>query len=358
MLRAKLRLLSPFAILVVLLAAWHAPAQVSHANIAAACMKCHASQALTQPQTPMGRALQMPYDDPTLAAHPKLKFQKWGYTYVVQTQEGQSTYSVTDGKQTITLPIEWNFGEGGQTWMFKRGENYYESLVSYYPAISGLAVTVGDEKLVPTNLDEAVGRKLKPSEPKDCFGCHSSNAVYNGQLDLQSMEPGVNCAHCHTGAMEHLVGAIQGQGLETAPPDLRKLSSEDISNFCGQCHRSWETVIRSGLRGVLNVRFQPYRLANSKCFDGSDPRISCIACHDPHRKLVTDDAWYDSKCLACHASKNMPPQTASQFEGKACPVATSNCVNCHMPKVKLPNGLMTFHDHLIRVVKPGSPYPD
>jgi hypothetical protein len=29
-----------------------------------------------------------------------------------------------------------------------------------------------------------------------------------------------------------------------------------------------------------------------------------------------------------------------------------------MPKVKLPNGLMTFTDHQIRVVKPGEPFPN
>jgi hypothetical protein len=33
-------------------------------------------------------------------------------------------------------------------------------------------------------------------------------------------------------------------------------------------------------------------------------------------------------------------------------------VSCHMPKVKLPNGLMTFTDHEIRIVKPGAPFPN
>jgi formate-dependent nitrite reductase cytochrome c552 subunit len=39
-------------------------------------------------------------------------------------------------------------------------------------------------------------------------------------------------------------------------------------------------------------------------------------------------------------------------------VAKENCVSCHMPKVTLPNGHMTFTDHQIRVVKPGDPYPN
>lgn len=333
-------------------------AQGPQKNLASACASCHASQSTTQPQTPMGRGLQLPGDDPMLFSHPRMTFQKWGYSYVVETKGDSSTYSVSDGKQTISLPIRWNFGKGAQTWMFERGGIYYESLVSYYPSVDGLEITTGDQNLVPHSLEEAIGRKLNKSEPKDCFGCHSTGAVAHGQLDLAHMEPGVTCEHCHVGASAHMAAAFQGEAYYSAPPDLKKLSTEDISNFCGQCHRSWETVVRSQWRGEVNVRFQPYRLANSKCFDGTDARISCIACHDPHRDLVTDEASYDSKCLACHASKDSPQQTAKPADAKACPVASSNCASCHMPKVKLPNGLMTFHDHEIRIVTPGAPYPN
>ena len=31
-----------------------------------------------------------------------------------------------------------------------------------------------------------------------------------------------------------------------------------------------------------------------------DPRITCIACHNPHQPLVHSTAAYDIKCLACH----------------------------------------------------------
>ena len=35
------------------------------------------------------------------------------------------------------------------------------------------------------------------------------------------------------------------------------------------------------MTGVANVRFQPYRLISSKCYDAEDSRIRCTACHDP-----------------------------------------------------------------------------
>lgn len=351
----RLYILNPTtAILALLLAANTAFAQQKQAqDPASACARCHSSQVQTQPNTFMAHALQSPGTNPVLNSKPTLTFQKFGYTYTVETRAGQSTYSVTDGNRTITLPIRWSFGDAAQTWVFDRDGIFYESLVSYYPSVGGLEITTGDADITPRNLDEAVGRKLPPNEPKACFGCHSTGAIVDGQLTFNSLQPGVMCEHCHIGASSHVVSALQGEGAESAPPDLRKLSSEDLSNFCGQCHRTWETVIRGPWRGEINVRFQPYRLANSKCFSGTDSRISCIACHDPHKDLVTDTAAYDGKCLACHAAKSV-----AATGPKTCPVAKSNCASCHMPEVKLPNGLATFHDHLIRIVKPGTPYPD
>ncbi len=313
----------------------------------------------------MGQALFLPGEDPLLKAAPKLSVRKGAYTYTVETQGDKSTYTVTDGNSAISFPIQWTFGQGMKTWVFEREGRFYESLVSYYPSAKGLETTLGDESLVPHNLEEAAGRELRHGDAKNCFSCHSSNVVSDGQLTTASIQPGVTCEHCHEGSGAHLLDAMQGI-FDSSPSSLKKLSSEGISSFCGQCHRTWEMVVRSRTRGVMNVRFQPYRLANSKCFDGADPRISCIACHDPHQNLVRDDASYDSKCLACHATKSQLVNgsqkagtlPATHADAKACPVANANCVSCHMPKVKFPNGLITFTDHQIRVVKPGEPYPD
>jgi len=334
-------------------------AQEQKQSPSAACASCHRSQAQTQPDTSMGRALQPPGSNPVLDSHPRLTFEKYGYSYLVETKNGQSTYSVTEGTQTVTLPIRWSFGNRAQTWVFERDGVYYESFVSYYPSLNGLGITIGDLDIIPRTLDEAVGRKLPPSEPVACFGCHSTNAVVDGQvLTLDLLEPGVTCEHCHVGAISHMLAAVSGAAIDTAPPNLRKLAAEALSDFCGQCHRSWEQVIRGPWRGELNVRFQPYRLANSKCFSGTDPRISCIACHDPHKELATGAVAYEAKCLACHALKVAAPAANSHASAKACPVQKNNCVSCHMPEVQLANSQVTFHDHLIRVVKPGMPYPD
>jgi len=333
---------------------------------AAACASCHPAQAQHQPSTPMGEALFLPSSNPTLRLHPRLTVRKGAYTYRVDTQGDESTYSVTDGVGTISIPIRWTIGQGMQTWVYERNGSYYESLVSYYPSIQGLETTVGDESLTPHTLEEAAGRKLTLGDTKDCFACHSTNSVTGGKLTLGSLQEGVTCEHCHSGSSTHLFDALQGI-FNTAPPSLKKMPTEDISNFCGQCHRSWESVVRNHTLGVVNVRFQPYRLANSRCFSGTDPRIACTACHDPHQDVVRDATAYDGKCQACHQTKgtakapalvkaDLPPTLGPR--AKPCPVASKDCVSCHMPKIKMPGGFVTFTDHQIRIVKPGEPYPN
>jgi len=279
---------------------------------------------------------------------------------------------VTDGAETISLPIRWSMGVGGQTWVLERDGKLYESLVSFYPAISGLDITTGDEGLKPATLEGAMGRELSKDDGKACFGCHGTNAVSQGNLSFETLKPGVTCEHCHQGALIHAEDAGQG-AFDAVPPRLSSLSSERVSNFCGQCHRTWEMVVRNHWRGPINVRFQAYRLANSRCFSGADSRISCIACHNPHQDVVREKTGYDAKCLACHAPPLTAPPTpttvntaaastatSARAHPKSCPVAKSDCVSCHMPKIVFPGGggHLTFTDHQIRIVKTGDAYPN
>jgi hypothetical protein len=329
-------------------------------KISMGCATCHRSEAASQPATLMAQALELAGANPILRAHSRLTFRRGGYTYTVITTGAQSTYSVTDGAHTLSVPLQWGFGAGAQTWLFSMNGKFYESMVSYFPDINGLDITLGDDAFAPHNLVEALGRELGHQDVKSCFGCHTTGAMVDGKLDLTAFKPGVTCEHCHVGAATHMTDAMQSR-FSSVPVNLGTMSSEGLSNFCGQCHRSWSTVVTHLWFGEVNVRFSPYRLANSKCFNGTDPRISCVACHNPHVNVNTVAAAYDSKCLACHASRPIASGQSRPLEpppGKVCVVAKSNCVSCHMPKVKLANGHLTFTDHFIRIVKPGEPYPD
>ncbi len=324
------------------------------------CASCHKSQGIAQETSEMAHALNLTSHNSVLAAHPKLEFHQGAFAYSVETRGSKSLYSVTDGTKTITVPITYAMGVQAQTWVLEWNGQLYESLVSYYPQIDGLGITTGDERITPKTLDEAVGRLISKDEAKTCFNCHATHAIADRQLSLAHMEPGVGCERCHVDSDAHLKAMLAHATDDLVPSRIGEPTTEDMSNFCGQCHRTWETVVRSHWHGEADVRFQPYRLANSRCYNGVDPRISCVACHDPHARLERNMAAYDPQCLSCHgaAAISAAALKPSEPQPKLCPVAKSNCASCHMPKVALPNGLMKLTDHQIRVVRPNEPYPN
>ncbi len=320
------------------------------------CATCHAAVANDYVHAPMRHAMEPEGADPVLAAHPDLRTEQRGYTYRIETKDGKSTYTVSDGKETLTLPLRWHMGMHAQTWVLEKDGKFYEGLVSYFPSINGLATTPGDNKIEPHTVAEAVGRELPVWETRDCFECHASGLKPSEVITPEKLRPGIECEHCHDGAQQHMADAQAGN-FKTLPASLKKMDSEAVSNFCGQCHRSFDTVMRNGWHGPPFVRFQPYRLSLSRCFSGNDARISCLACHDPHKEVVHDMAYYDKKCLACHSGHPAVASAAPAVAPKTCPVAAANCVSCHMPKVNLPSGNLVFTDHFIRIAKPGEPYP-
>lgn len=304
----------------------------------------------------MARALLLPKTNTVLQSNPKLEFRKGPYAYRVETsKDGVSTYTVSDGKQSISAPVQWAFGAHTQTFVLEHQGKLYESLVTYYPGASGLDVTMGDERIEPKSLLEAFGRELSTSSAQRCFNCHTTGSQAQGKLDLTRLTPGVQCSRCHAGADRHALAIVKGK-LDSVPPKLNQLTAEETSNLCGECHRTWEQVMRDRIRGEANVRFQPYRLANSKCYDGSDARISCTSCHDPHIEVARGPAAYDPNCLSCHKVTGRAARAGATQ--KACPVGKSECASCHMPQIELPGAHQKFTDHQIRIVRKGEPYPN
>ena len=318
------------------------------------CAKCH-SAAKSQPATNMARALETVEECKVLTEHPFLTTGFGKYLYRIERKGEQSLYSVTDGTTTIVMPIRWALGAStamGQTYILEKDGQLYESRVSWFQELNGLGPTLGGGNSLPASLGEAAGRLMSHEDKLRCFGCHATNSAQGSQLTLDKMTPGVRCEHCHEATEEHLAATARNSNKPLVPPGLTRLenlSAEQASNFCGKCHRTWAEIAMQRNPSIANVRFQPYRLTESKCYDPDDSRISCLACHDPHTEAKDQPVNYDSKCQACHAG--------GKVEAKSCPVSRSKCVTCHMPKIDLPGAHYKFSDHRIRVVKPNEPYP-
>ncbi len=325
----------------------------------AVCAECHSYEASGQKENLMAHAAALPTDSEVLREHPQLSFRQGPYSYQIRRERDRILYEVSDGTRTIpeSLISALGFGRLGQTFIFEHDGAYYESRVSYFTAIANLDITIGHSRRVPASLEEALGNALSATDSRLCFSCHTTAAVTNHELHPSHLIPGVTCESCHGPGAKHVAGMKSGKLENTLIFNPARLNTEDQVGFCGACHRTGLQVIEQGRRGPQTVRFQPYRLTRSPCWDPTDARISCVACHDPHQALVRDAAAYDSKCQACH----VPRQSAKQSQDRrvpTCPVGQRNCVTCHMPEVELPGGHARFFDHYIRVVRPGEPYPD
>jgi Cytochrome c554 and c-prime len=324
-----------------------------------ACIECHAAQA-PQLTAPMGQAMEVAPDCRIITARGNLTFKNGPYTYELARRGKSVLYTVSDGEKNISTPILYCFGQGhiGQTYLFRHNDLLYETRVSYFEKLRKLDFTIGHKPSIPTSLEDALGRAIGGEEPQQCFGCHSTGAVHGLELKLDQLSAGVGCEACHGPGEKHLVAAKAKKldQLEIFNPG--DLSAHDLSqSFCGTCHVGFEqAMLMPGQSGINNIRFQPYRMFNSKGHNTNDPRLGCVACHNPHEKLVKDVSYYDPKCLACHVTKSTDPKTARR-NANACPVSTKQCTTCHMPKIELPGMHASFTDHWIRIARPGDPTP-
>jgi Cytochrome c554 and c-prime len=343
------------------------PASVNEFVGSAACAKCHVKKAASQEATPMAGTLIHAADADVLHTHTELRFQNGKYVYKINSTGGKPEFTVTDGNRTLSAPLLWAFGTGkvGQSYLFQRDGNYFESRITFFSSLQNIQFTPTRALLAPHDLEEAMARPVGLPEVKRCFSCHSAGSNIGGKFDTARLTAGITCEACHGPGLKHTT-AMQASALQQGIGDEEgkrlifdpaKLSPGDSVDFCGSCHITWWDVKLTHLTGIYNTRSQPYRLMSSKCWGNGDPRITCVACHDPHEPLSENAGSYDQKCLACH-SATMGAKPTKEHPGAACPVGTKTCTTCHMPKIDLPDMHHTFADHRIRIVRQGEPIPE
>jgi hypothetical protein len=327
----------------------------------AACAQCHAALVQSQQQHSMAHAAMPGRNSKFLADHVGTSFSVGANRYEISSDKaGALTFSATDASGTISGPISWAFGIGkvGQSYISEEDGRFRELRFSYFPSLKAFDLTPNQSLMKSNSLERAAGRIVTPEEIARCFGCHSSESTTNGKFDPDYAVPGITCEGCHGPAGKHVsalrAGDVSGLRQVFNP---RRLSPAGQVDFCGACHTTWWDVTLHQAVGFANVRFQPYRLERSRCWGNGDARLTCAACHDPHKPLVRDAASYDPACLSCHVSGSGAKPDATHA-GNACPKAANNCVTCHMPKYLVEDMHFEYTDHQIRIVRQGEGFPD
>ena len=327
----------------------------------AACTSCHTQGAEV---TSMRRAAQAGRDADFLKGA-TLSAEAAPYRYELSSTPRGLHYAVSSRSQKLSQDLSWAIGAGdlARTFLYQQDGRWMQSEISFYTHLAALDITTGLGRSVDPDLPGALGQPLTDADARSCFGCHTVHATTSAGLNPLHAEPGLGCEACHGPALAHVNRMHAGKSTPSGQtPELSgifnpaTLSPSDSIDFCGACHRTSADAKLSVTQafGTSVIRFQPYRLEESKCWRATkDERLTCVAYHDPHKPLNRDSLSYDRQCLQCHtgtghASAQSPAPTQAPL---VCPKATANCVSCHMPKVTIASMHGQFTDHYIRVVR-------
>lgn len=332
----------------------------------AKCAACHQQIARTQQKTPMAHAAWRASETEALRSNPKLSLSTPPFQTVITHDRTSINYVVSGRGDSVSAELLWSIGDGvkGQTFLLSYLGTLFESQLSYFPSIGGLDITPEHPRTPPEFLEAALGAPQTDEAARQCFACHTTGSSVRQRLNADQATPGITCEACHGPGARHVKAIKTGQVKTAAEAilDPGSFGPVDLVDFCGACHRAPLDVAAAKDYRPLNIRFQPYRLSKSRCWSRPDPRITCVACHDPHEPLVHDAAFYDAKCLACHggvavdASGGVAPDRLPT-KPSTCPVGKEHCVSCHMQKYEDPQFHGSFTDHDIRIVRAGDPYP-
>ncbi len=265
--------------------------------------------------------------------------------------------------------LEYYIGSGnrGRTYLYSIENYWFEVPINWYTAYDGYDMRPGFQNSIAAPFDLPVSSR--------CLHCHTSDAqleipgTRNRYSSLPFRHTGITCESCHGDSSGHV--ASGGKKGILNPAKLDPLRRDSI---CQQCHLEGEILIdRAGKKlaqyrpgelltdyaayfvhaGAPKAGFGPVTqveaLPLSKCKQASGDKLTCITCHDPHRKLAPTEkvAFYRAKCLQCHSA----PTFATDHHGE-----NPDCASCHMPRnksVDIPHQQTTDH-RIPRIPQPAT----
>ena len=229
----------------------------------------------------------------------------------------------------------------------------YELRISRYPAAPEWDRTM-EHPAVPPDPSGYLGRPVSAESFRKCLHCHSTDfrAAWQPEGRPEARDRGIGCERCHGPGGNH-APAVAAGFPEPAIARPRLASPGQVVALCADCHTAppSTTPADAGF-----VRYQASGFVLSRCYTRSAEGFSCVTCHDPHKDADTSPASYEVRCRECHdvprPSKTVAKPNPAR-SGPPCPVnPRTDCLSCHMPRVKDAVPRTVFTDHRIRVRRP------
>lgn len=274
--------------------------------------------------------------------------------------------------------VDWILGSGNhaRTYLYATPDGeLYQLPMAWYTRTRSWGMAPGYDK--PDH--PGVLRRVR----HECMFCHNaypevsadSLSYWRSQVLPNPLPEGIGCQRCHGPGARHAALAMGGnvEKIRASIVNPARLDPRRQMDVCYECHMLPAVAvigIRRFGRGMYSFRpgqlladyappieitetdlppadrfeidHHPYRLEQSRCFRESAGKLTCLTCHDPHRKVSENDraAHYRAACLSCHAKAHHP---------------AADCTTCHMPRRRTQDVVhVVMTDHLIRR-KPGGP---
>ncbi len=377
----------------VILALTVRPAPLRSApSSAEVCATCHRKIYETYRRTAMARSIYRPQPENTIEDYRVNNhyYHKASDMSFVMIERGgkyyQRRYQIGfDGKDTNIeeQQVDYVMGSGNHVRTYLHRTNsgaLLELPLAWYAEKGGYwAMGPGYDRV------DQPGSRRKISY--ECMFCHNAYPrIPPRHTDLRSeptysgaLPEGIDCQRCHGSGDRHVALAqTRGAGadaIRAAIVNPAGLSPARQMEVCMQCHLETTSFpfphsIRkydrepfsyepgkplgdfmlffdhdSGKEDRFQIVSSVYRLRMSQCFLKSAGNLRCTTCHDPHRDETVPR--YNEVCLGCHRAtldRNVQPGRHT---------ASSDCVDCHMPKRRtedVVHAVMT--DHYIQRKKP------
>lgn len=270
-------------------------------------------------------------------------------------------------------PVDWILGSGNhaRTYIYRTpGGELYQLPIAWYSATREWQMAPGYDR----RDHDGVTRRVR----HECMFCHNAYpemaeqklSYWRSQSLPEKLPEGIGCQRCHGPGGNHVRAVMNGSAaneIRTAIVNPARLDVQRRMDICYECHML-PAVALSGMRKFgrdiysfrpgekladyappvdvtekempradrFEINHHPYRLEQSRCFRESAGALTCLTCHDPHRKVPPEQraAHYRTACMSCHKK----PHTT---EG--------DCTSCHMPRRRtqdVVHAVMT--DHFIR----------
>jgi Tfp pilus assembly protein PilF len=331
----------------------------------ASCASCHAAIVRSYQHVGMSKSFYRPRRDDVIEDFTKLPFrhERSGDIMELRWHEGRLVFrrwqldASGSAINTFEQPVDWILGSGhhARTYLYQTANGeMYQLPIAWYSQTNEWAMAPGYDR----RDHEGVLRRAR----LECLFCHNAypdlaantqHGYWRDQVLPAQLPEGIGCQRCHGPGAEHVrraSGTESDAAVKAAIVRPTRLDAALRRDVCYQCHMQ-PSVAVPGIRrfgrdidsfrpgqplssyllrvditdaGIArNDRFEinhhPYRLEQSRCFRESEGRLSCLSCHDPHRKVAESEraAHYRAVCMGCHENAHHPAE---------------DCVACHMPK--------------------------